>query len=158
MLASWPGAMSAGRVNKDLIDFTDFFPTFAELAGAKLPEKVAIDGHSFAPQLRGQPGRPREWVFVQLGLKWYVCDGAFKLSQAGELFDMKDAPFVEQPVPADSSDASAQAARKRLQAVLDQLKPASGKTDVRRAGPDGKKDRMKENRRRKREKPSATPA
>jgi len=41
---------------------------------------------------------------------------------------MKDAPFVEALVPADSTDSSAQAARKRLSAILADLDPASGKT------------------------------
>jgi len=41
---------------------------------------------------------------------------------------MKDAPFVEQLVPADSSDPAAQAARKRLASVLADLNPAGGKT------------------------------
>jgi hypothetical protein len=41
---------------------------------------------------------------------------------------MKDAPFVEQLVPADSKEEAAIAARARLQAVLDQLDPAAGKT------------------------------
>jgi hypothetical protein len=50
------------------------------------------------------------------------------LNQAGELYDMKDAPFEEKLVPADTQDAEAIAARKRLQAVLDQLNPAGGKT------------------------------
>jgi hypothetical protein len=41
---------------------------------------------------------------------------------------MKDAPFVEAPVAADSSDSDAQAARKRLSAILADLNPAGGKT------------------------------
>jgi hypothetical protein len=41
---------------------------------------------------------------------------------------MKDAPFVEALVPADTTDTAAQAARKELQAVLDELNPAGGKT------------------------------
>jgi hypothetical protein len=54
-----------------------------------------------------------------------VRDNAWKLNQAGELFSMKDAPFVEAPAT-DSPEA--QAAKKRLQAVLDELNPAAGKT------------------------------
>ncbi|HNQ90662.1 MAG TPA: hypothetical protein PKM73_18765 [Verrucomicrobiota bacterium] len=42
---------------------------------------------------------------------------------------MSDAPFAEMLVPADSKDASALAARKRLQAVLDTLNPAAGVLD-----------------------------
>ncbi len=127
LIANWKGTTPEGKVCKDMVDFSDFFVTFAELAGAKPPEGVVLDGRSFAPQLRGQPGTPREWIFVQLGNHWYVRDKGWKLNQAGELFDMKDAPFVEKPVPADTQDADALAARKRLQAVLDNLNPAAGK-------------------------------
>jgi len=128
-IANWKGTAPEGRVLKDLVNQTDFYATFAELAGATLPEGVTLDSRSFAPRLRGQAGDPREWIFVQLGANWYVRDDGWKLNQAGELFDMKDSPFVEQPVPADAQDAAAAAARKRLQAVLDQLNPAAGKTE-----------------------------
>jgi hypothetical protein len=88
---------------------------------------VTIDGRSFAPQLQGQSGSPREWAFVQLGRNWYVRDDQWKLNHAGELFDMKGAPFEEKPVAADSADAAAAGARKRLQAVLAKLDVKSGK-------------------------------
>jgi arylsulfatase A len=128
LIANWQGVAPAGRALNDLVDFSDMLPTFVEVAGAKLPQGVTIDGHSFAPQLRGRKGTPREWIYVQLGRRWYVRDDGWKLNQAGELFDMKDAPFVEELVPADSKNEAAVAARKRLQAVLDKLSPATGKT------------------------------
>ncbi len=129
LIASWMGTIPAGRVLRDLVDFTDVLPTFADVAGAKLPDRVTFDGRSFAPQLRGAKGTPREWVFVQYGNNWHVRDDLWKLNESGELFDLKDAPFVEKPVPADATDASASAARERLQAVLAQLNPAEGKTE-----------------------------
>jgi arylsulfatase A len=128
LIANWKGVAPAGGVLKDLVDFSDMLPTFVEVAGAKLPRGVTIDGRSFAAQLRGQKGNPREWIFVQLGRRWYVRDDGWKLNEAGELFDMKDSPFVEQLVAADSKDQTAAAARKRLQAVLEKLNPAGGKT------------------------------
>jgi len=127
LIANWKGTMPEGRVLNDLVDFSDFFATFAELAGAKMPEGVTFDSHSFAPQLLGEKGTPRDWVFVQLGARWYVRDQGFKLTQSGELFDMSDAPFAEKPVAADDQDPTAQASRERLQGVLDKLSPASGK-------------------------------
>lgn len=127
LIASWKGVTPAGMILKDLVDFSDLLPTFAELAGAKLPENVVFDGRSFAPQLRGQKGNPRDWIFVQLGAQWYVRDASWKLNQKGELFDMSDAPFVEKPVPVEGQSTEAAAARTRLQAVLDQLNPAGGK-------------------------------
>jgi arylsulfatase A len=128
LIANWKGVTPSRRVLNDLVDFSDLLPTFAEVAGARLPEGRGYDGHSFAPQLRGEQGSPREWIFVQLGRRWYVRDDGWKLNRAGELFDMKDSPFVEQLVPADSKDPAAAAARTRLQAVLDALNPAGGKT------------------------------
>jgi len=128
LIASWKGTAPEGRVLKDFVDFSDFFATFTELAGAKLPAGVAFDSRSFAPQLRGEKGSPRDWVYVQLGANWYVREQGWKLTQSGELFDMSDAPFVEKPVPAETASDQAKAARQRLQGVLDKLNPAAGKT------------------------------
>jgi len=130
MIVSWPGVNPAGRVSADLVDSSDFLPTFAALAGAKLPENTVIDGRSFAAQLRGEKGEPRPWVFHQLARNWYVREAGWKLNQAGELFDMSDAPFAEKLVAADTKDVAAVAARKRLQIALDQLNPAGGIPDT----------------------------
>jgi arylsulfatase A len=127
LIASWKGVTPEGKVLKDLTDFSDMYATFAEVAGAKMPTEIPFDGQSFAPQLRGETGKPREWIYVQLGNKWYVRSQNWKLTQSGELFDMKDAPFVEKPVAADSADADARAAREKLQKVLDGLNPKGGK-------------------------------
>ena len=129
-IASWPGKTPADKVSPNLIDLSDFLPTFAQIAGAKLPAGVTIDGKCFAPQLLGQAAAgPRDWIFVELGRHWYDRDMNWKLNQSGELFDMKLSPFAEPLVPANTQDDSALAARKRLQAVLDQLNPAGGKVD-----------------------------
>jgi arylsulfatase A len=127
MIASWPGTTPAGKVSKDMIDFSDFLPTFAAVAGASSPRDRVIDGQDFSPQLKGQKGTPREWVYVELNGNWYARSKRWKLTQSGELFDMSDAPFVEKPVPADTKDAEAIEGRKKLQAVLDKLNPAAGK-------------------------------
>lgn len=142
LIANWKGTAPSGRVLSDLVDFSDFVPTFAELAGAKMPEGVRFDGRSFAPQLRGETGNPREWVFVQLGARWYVRDDRWKRDETGTLFDLKDSPFVEEEVALDSKDPAAVAARERLGAVLSQLNPAGGKVA---SGP----DKPKKKRRRK---------
>lgn len=141
LIASWKGTTVPGQVRDDLIDFSDLLPTFVDLAGAKRPEGVTFDGRSFAPQLRGEKGQPREWVFVQLGRGWYVRDAGYKLNERGELFAMKDAPFVEEPIDPSTADAAAQAARKRLQGVLEELNPAGGKVEPLR--PAAKKEARK---------------
>jgi arylsulfatase A len=129
MIVNWPGTTPAGRVSADLIDSTDFLPTFAELAGAKLPQNTLIDGRSCAAQLRGEQGKTREWIFIELGNQWYAREAGWKLDRAGQLYDMSNAPFEEKLVAADANDPASLAARKRLQAVLDQLNPAGGILD-----------------------------
>ena len=129
LIANWAGTAPAGVVSSEMIDSTDFLPTFAELAGAALPAKTVVDGRSFAPQLRGGKGQPREWAFIQLAKMWYVREAGWKLNQAGELFDMKNAPFEEKRVPAGTADPAAVAARTRLKAALDKLNPAGGILD-----------------------------
>ena len=79
---------------------------------------------------------------MQLGKQLVRREPGWKLNESGELFDMKDAPFVEKP--ADSADA-----RKRLGAVLTQLNPAGGKTEdiapgSRKGGKKGRKKKGKQ--------------
>ena len=130
LIANWPGKTPAGKVTHHLIDSTDFHPTFAELAGARLPANSVVDGHSFAPQLRGTSLQPtRDWIFIQLARQWYVRDAKWKLDQDGALYDMSKAPFEEPLVASESKDPAAVAARQRLQAALAKLNPAGGILD-----------------------------
>ena len=128
-IVNWPGKTPAGKVSTDMVDSTDFVPTFAELTGAKLPENKVIDGHSFLPQIYGKPGKPRDWIFIELARKWYVREQMWKLNESDELYDMRKSPFEEILVPADSKDEGAVAARARLSAALATLNPAGGILD-----------------------------
>ena len=130
MIVSWPGVTPKGKISHDLISSADFLPTFAEIAGAKLPENKIIDGQSFNAQIHGQKGNPRDYIFVQLARQWYVRDANWKLNQNNELFDMSKAPFEEIAVAANTSDQNAVDARKRLQVFLDELNPAGGILDT----------------------------
>ena len=129
LIVNWPGVAPAGKVRADLIDSSDFVPTFAELAGLKPPDHKVIDGRSFAAAIRGEPSQARDWVYLQLAAQWYTREANWKLTQSGELYDMSGAPFAQKLVPVDTKDAAALAARQRLQAALDQLNPAGGFQD-----------------------------
>jgi arylsulfatase A len=141
-IASWPAVTPAGKVSKDLISFADPYATFAELAGAKVPDTIHVDGKSFAPQLRGETGTPRDVAYVQLGAHWFVRDAGFKMNEQGELFDLSDAPFVEKPVPAASDTDATRAERQRLAAALADLDPAKGKADSDGNTPAGRRQRL----------------
>ena len=63
LIIYWPGTV-APSVNNDLIDFTDFLPTIADIGNAPMPTGYGpFDGVSFAPQIMGQTGTPRSWIF-----------------------------------------------------------------------------------------------
>jgi len=84
LIVNWPGRTPVGKVSADMIDSSDFLPTLAEVAGAKLPENTVLDGRGFAPQLRGQKGNPRDWIYIQLAGMWYAREAGWKLDQGGE--------------------------------------------------------------------------
>ena len=140
MIASWPAKMTAGSVYDGLVQFPDLMPTFLELAGAKLP--AGLDGISFAAQLQGKPGTPREWVHVlhasevekkagkkkksdkpDVKISYFVRDATWKLRENGELYDMSRSPYTEALVKPENDTFESKAARERLQAVLRKLHP-----------------------------------
>jgi len=129
MIANWPGTITGGEISDNLIDSTDLLPTFADLAGVRLPDNIVFDGQSFASQLRGQQAKPREWIFNQLARMWYVRNAQYKLNERGELYDMSGAPFTETLVDTRSQSAVAADARAKLTIVLSKLDPAGGILD-----------------------------
>ena len=120
LLVRWPGKIKAASSCVDLVDLSDFFPTLCELTGAKLPD-VMIHGRSFAPQLLGKPGQPREWIHIQNANSRQVRDREFMLNNKGELRRVGE--LWEDPARLDANADSAKeaAARKKLQAVFDSL-------------------------------------
>ena len=51
--AHWPGTVPAGQTSNEVIAFQDMLPTFAELAGAHIPDQLALDGISVCRALAG---------------------------------------------------------------------------------------------------------
>ena len=121
LVANWQGTTPPGVVSNDLVDFTDFFPTLVEAAGVELPEGLAIDGYSFLPQLRGEKGRPREWIFCQLNDRWFIRDQQWMLTSKKELLDV-----TERYTPEKAPDCpEATAARERLLQAVTRLRKGS---------------------------------
>ena len=127
LIANQPGVVASGKVCGDLVDFSDFVPTFAELTGAEAPEGMIMDGRSFLPQLRGEKGDPKEWILCHYDPRWgkwkevkrFVRDKRWKLYSNGDLYDVPADTLEQNPNPAGREAAEA---KKRLQAVLDSIK------------------------------------
>ncbi len=121
LIANWPTTIPPGQVVSDLVDFSDFLPTFMELAGTSPPPERELDGYSFAPLLMGQGRSKRQWVYAEgfplplpggtkpsgpvTGLKW-LRNADWKLYSDGRLIDMKADPKEESPIyrEADSDE------------------------------------------------------
>jgi arylsulfatase A len=131
LIANWPGRVPAGKVNDDLIDSTDFLPTVCEVASANVPTHGPIDGHSFAPQLLGKEGKPRESIYT-----WYSSDGgptaraefamskSLKLYSDGRVFDLRSDPFEERALKVEDLNADDVAAASKLKEVIAQFAAA----------------------------------
>jgi len=121
LIARWPGVVPEDRTADDLVDFSDFFTTFLDMAGAPAPAEVTIDGRSFADRLRGEgPGR-RDWVYAQRKGRFWVRNQRWKLLDDGQLFDLQSDPSETAPVSTEQPSAAATAARRELSRAMQQL-------------------------------------
>jgi len=81
VIARLPGVVKEGSTNDALLNVVDWYPTFADLAGAKLPAPSThiLDGESFAPILRGEsPDVKREAIYYHF--PGYLDNRAFPSS------------------------------------------------------------------------------
>jgi arylsulfatase A len=133
LIVSWPSVIRSGGVNRDLICSTDLFPTLCEAAGVKPPAE--LDGVSFLPQLRGEKGTPREWLYLwysprqqlNLTVREFAFDHHHKLYRSGEFFELAKDPFEEKALDLSSLAAEQSAAKAKLQQALDRFQNARPK-------------------------------
>ncbi|MEC8895463.1 MAG: sulfatase-like hydrolase/transferase [Planctomycetota bacterium] len=116
-----PFLNKGGIVSRDLIDFTDLYPTFLELAGASAPAKVKLDGRSFVPSLRGSedPFKKRSWIYSQIGKFRMIRDWTHIVDSKGAFHDLLKDPRQERKV--NPLDKIAPGRRQRLQMILDRF-------------------------------------
>lgn len=130
LIASWPGTIPAGHICSDLVDFSDFLPTLCEVSGTPVPETLSLDGRSFLPQLKGEKGNPRDWIYV-----WYSRHGGptgqewtrnqrYKLYRTGKFYDIADDPLEEKPLKSTALDEKVQRVHAMLQNVLTRFQDA----------------------------------
>ncbi|MBT3912034.1 MAG: sulfatase-like hydrolase/transferase [Verrucomicrobia bacterium] len=66
-IVRWPNGIKAGTVCDELLQSTDFVPTWLEVAGAEIPKGYHLDGISLAPLFKN-PNQPyRDYVFGEMG-------------------------------------------------------------------------------------------
>lgn len=112
----YPGVTKPGSVCDQPTLTIDYYPTFAEIAGAKIPEGQKIDGTSIVPLLHGEQKLDRPaplfWHYPANTAPWPdraggVCrDGDFKLVEVYhdghfEMFNIKKDPDEKHNLIAD---------------------------------------------------------
>lgn len=116
-----PFLSGGGQVSRDLVDFTDLYPTFLELAGADPPSDLKLDGRSLVPSLRGSddPFEKRNWIYSQIGDFRMVRDWHHLVDNQGSFHDLGIDPRQEHEVSV--LDKQAPHRRERLQMILDRF-------------------------------------
>ncbi len=99
MIASWPAVITAGQVNSNLVDLTDFLPTLVDAAQSTLPASFTADGISFYNQFfRSTNATTRPWVFCHYAKNAgdapvrFVHNKTWKLYESGEIYDIENDP------------------------------------------------------------------
>ena len=131
MIANWPGTIPASVVQHDLIDVCDHLPTIMEAAGVEFPEGYVLDGRSFYPQLIGEEGNPRDWIFfhfepmsgrVHRPAQRFVRDHKWKLYEDGRLYDISIDDEEQHPSFDEDDDEGRALARRHLEPIFGQMK------------------------------------
>lgn len=138
LIANWPGTIEPGQVVEDLVDFSDFLPTFAELADAPVKDDEGLDGHSFAKRLLGTGAGTRPWAHSEevvlpkpggvepdgesSGLFW-MRNQRWKLYSDGRFYDMSSDPEEKTPLKEDSLSEEARTSWEELRREIDAFEP-----------------------------------
>ena len=141
LIINCPETIPIGIVVDDLVDFSDFLPTIAEITEAPLPS-VKLDGRSFWPQCLGKMSNPRKWIFQYyypkftpaakthgqgvngLEIVWSQNQN-FKLYRDGTLYSTKDR-HEKHPI-IKGSDSAADQTRLILQNALESMPKKAAK-------------------------------
>jgi|TARA_B110000495_G_C22994682_1_gene586205 arylsulfatase A-like enzyme len=115
MIVRWPGQVAAGKTNDTAWYFADALPTFAEIAGLKVPS--GIDGVSVLPTILGNKqdlsDRVLYWEFFESGFQQAVRQGDWKAirmapGKALELYDLSKDESESNNIAANHPDIIAE--------------------------------------------------
>jgi arylsulfatase A-like enzyme len=132
LVVYWKGRTPAGTVIDDLIDFTDSYPTIAEAAGIRPAEDDPVDGRSFVPQLKGEPGRPRDWLLCHYQPYWGPKPGLsartqdYKLYWNGRFYHVPEDILEEHDLGVTLADERVMTVHRQLQQALERVPPVNG--------------------------------
>jgi len=95
-IISYPKEFPQNITIKNPVELLDLIPTTFELAGIKNPNKVALNGISMVPLLKGETANVRKYAFSEILGGQSVTDGRYRyiISEGYEiLYDHENDPF-----------------------------------------------------------------
>ncbi len=103
LIVSFPGNNKNKRVEKTLISFADFLPTFCEVAGIS-KENYKSDGNSFLPLITGNKTVQDE-IFIHYSPRWgtfkhnrWVMNEKYKLYRDGKFYNTEKDTLETNPL------------------------------------------------------------
>jgi uncharacterized sulfatase len=103
-IVRWPGVIPAGQISADAASTLDLFPTFAHLAGARVPSDRPMDGIDILPLLTtGRDTASRAFYYFHGTALEAVREGKWKLRRSRHLRDLKPTD----PIPPELFDLDA---------------------------------------------------
>ena len=129
LICEWPGTIASNSVENGLVDSSDFLPTIMDIAGIDAPPGYEMDGRSFLPQLKGEVGNPRDWVYFHFEpmnprvfrKARFIRDMRWKLYDDGQLYDLNDDPDEDYPIQPSTDNPEQADARGRLEPIFAQM-------------------------------------
>ncbi|MBF0196114.1 MAG: sulfatase-like hydrolase/transferase [Planctomycetes bacterium] len=131
-ISRWDGMVMPDSECFDLIDFSDVLPTICEVANASIPTDLEIEGVSFLPQLKGEIGNPKDFIYCwyskfanYANAKQHTRNKRHKLYITGNFYDIINDPKEKSPLAIESLAADELASYELLKNALDEIKASS---------------------------------
>ena len=129
LVISWPAKIQMNEVYRELIEFSDFYPTFAEIAG----KDESCDGISFLPLLKGENYVARRTAYVYYDPQWgefvnqfrgqFARTRNYKLYKNGKFYNLEKDILEKSPLHFDQLTNQEQETYEKLKQILDSKPP-----------------------------------
>ena len=133
---SWPGQLENGSDYDGLVDFSDFYPTLAELTASDISNEI-IDGQSFYAVLKGDLNQKKSTILMHYDPEWgktsrhrnrFVMNDSLKMYQSGSMFRFRSDIDEKNMVPVSEVDPNLTKSFKEMLELVDKDFPWKEKT------------------------------
>ncbi|MCM1983497.1 sulfatase-like hydrolase/transferase [Lyngbya confervoides] len=125
LIVNWPGVISPNSRTNAIVDFTDFFPTFSEMAGGNQSEAQSLDGVSMLPIWRGEVQNTKGYAMIAYPERYasdlrsfWARTQQYKLYDSGLMYDIPADPEEQAPIYPQDDNSQQQIIRRRLEVTL----------------------------------------